>query len=250
MITIKHISLNVADEIKKILPVTLEKDLQDDEIICPVCHGLGILKQDYGFGVKEDDTEKAFKLNWYDNEYLTFCPNCYFGVIKTCKYCGKPIQRNSNRCDCNEYKEQESEEKRIKYQEIINKAKEIELKDTSYYVYDEQSDKYFTDEDEFVDYYMQNYSDGSGGYYSNFDEYFEYEIPKVLWNCEEVKISMDADSIIENACEELHEDARDNISNEKELQDFLNKWCAKQTGTTTYYPYYKEYVKVQKEWFD
>lgn len=245
----KHISLNVADEIKKILPVTLEKDLQDNEAICPVCHGLGLIKKDFPFGVKEDDTEKAFKLNWYDNEYLTFCPNCYFGVIKTCKYCGKPIQRNSNRCDCNEYKEQESEEKRIKYQEIINKAKEIELKDTSYYVYDEQSDKYFTDEDEFVDYYMQNYSDGSGGY-SNFDEYFEYEIPKVLWNCEEVKISMDADSIIENACEELHEDARDNISDEKELQEFLNNWCAKQTGTTTYYLCYKEYVKVQKEWFE
>lgn len=44
VIHIKHISLNVAEEIKKILPVTLEKDLQDDEIICPVCHGLGILK--------------------------------------------------------------------------------------------------------------------------------------------------------------------------------------------------------------
>ena len=85
---------------------------------------------------------------------------------------------------------------------------------------------------------------------SNFDEYFEKYIPKVLWNCEEVKISMDADSIIENACEELHDDARDNIFDEKELQEFLNNWCAKQTGTTTYCPCYKEYVKVKKEWFD
>ena len=95
MKTIKHISLNVAEEIKKILPVTLEKDLQDDEIICPICHGLGILKQDYRFGVKEDDTEKAFKLNWYDNEYLTLCPNCYFGRIKICKYCGKPLPKQT-----------------------------------------------------------------------------------------------------------------------------------------------------------
>ena len=62
VIHIKHISLNVAEEIKKILPVTLEKDLQDDEIICTVCHGFGVLKQDYWFGVEEDDTEKAFKL--------------------------------------------------------------------------------------------------------------------------------------------------------------------------------------------
>ena len=85
---------------------------------------------------------------------------------------------------------------------------------------------------------------------SNFDEYFEKYVPKVLWNCEVVKISMDSDSIIENACDELHEDARDYISDEKELQDFLDKWCEKQTGTTTYYPCYNEYVKVKKEWFE
>lgn len=36
----------------------------------------------------------------------------------------------------------------------------------------------------------------------------------------------------------------------KELQDFLDKWCEKQTGTTTYYPYYKEYVRVKKGWFE
>lgn len=44
--------------------------------------------------------------------------------------------------------------------------------------------------------------------------------------------------------------ARENISDEKELQEFLDKWCDKQTGTTTYYPCYKEYVRVKKEWFD
>ena len=249
MIYIKHISLNVVDEIKKILPVTLEKDLQDDEIICPVCHGIGILKQDYRFGVKEDDTKNYFQLKWYDNEYLTFCPNCYFGKIKTCKYCGKPFQRNSNRCDCNEYKEQEAEEKRIKYQETIEKAKEIELKDTSEYIYDEESEQYFSDEFSFADHWWDLYQEGDHNC-SNFDEYFEKYIPKVLWNCEVVKISMDVDNIIESACDELHEDARNNISDEKELQEFLDKWCEKQTGATTYYPCYKEYVKVQKEWFD
>ena len=249
MIHIKHISLNVADEIKKILPVTLEKDLQDDEIICPVCNGLGILKQDYRFGVKEDDTEKAFKLNWYDNEYLTLCPNCYFGRIKACKYCGKPLPKHTNRCNCDGYSEQESEEKRIKYHETINKAKEIELKDMSYYMYDEESEQYFCDEFSFADHWWELYQEGNHDC-SNFDEYFDKYVPKVLWNCEEIKISIDADSIIENACEELHEDARDYISDEKELQEFLDKWCEKQSGTTTYYPCYKEYVKVQKEWFD
>lgn len=188
-------------------------------------------------------------MKWYDNEYLTFCPNCYFGVIKTCKYCGKPFQRNTNRCNCDRYKQYERQQQEIKQQETISKAKEIDLKDAAYYLYDEKSDKYFTDEDEFTEYYWRDYLDDSGGC-SNFDEYFEYEVPKVLWNCEEVKISMDADSIIEDACKELHEDARDYISDEKELQEFLDKWCEKQSGTTTYYPYYKEYVRVKKEWFD
>ena len=40
---IKHISLNVSEEIRHILPDTLEKDLQDNEAICPVCHGLGVV---------------------------------------------------------------------------------------------------------------------------------------------------------------------------------------------------------------
>lgn len=63
---------------------------------------------------------------------------------------------------------------------------------------------------------------------------------------------MDADGIIDSACDDLHEDARDNISgqDQKELQDFLDKWCEKQSGTITYYPCYREYVKVEKEWFN
>lgn len=246
---IKHISLNVSEEIKHILPDILENDLQDDEIICPVCHGLGIIKQDYRFGIEEDDTEKSFKLNWYDNEYITLCPHCYFGRLKTCKYCGKVLSKGVNRCDCECFLKQEREEQIIKYQETINKAKEIDLKDTSYYMYDEQSDEYFTDEYEFAEHWWELYQEGDHDC-NNFDEYFEKHIPKVLWNCEETKISMDTDSIIDNACEELHEDARDNISDEKELQEFLDKWCSKQSGTTTYYPCYREYVRVQKEWFD
>lgn len=249
MTAIKHISLNVTEEIKKLLPETLEKDLQDDEIICPVCHGLGIIKRNYNFGVKEDDVEKHFKLNWYDNEYFTLCPECYFGRLKTCKYCGKVLSKGSNRCDCEDFLEQEREEKRIKYQETIDKAKEIELKDTVYYMYDEESEEYFSDESEFADHYWDLYQKGIHDC-SNFDEYFEKYVPKVLWNCKETRIYIDADNIIENACDDLHEDARDNITDEKELQEFLNKWCEKQSGATTYYPSYKEYVRVQKEWFD
>lgn len=247
---IKHISLNVAEEIKHILPGILEKDLTGNEEICPVCHGLGVKMWNNPYGIKGDTSKEAKRSMFpYKHQSLLPCPNCYNGVVNLCEYCGKQLPKGKTKCDCKQQKEKDEEEQRIKYQETIDKAKEIDLRDASYYIYDEQSDKYFTDEGEFVDYYLQEYKDGSGGC-SNFNEFFEYEVPKVLWNCEEVKISIDADYIIDNACEELHEDARDNISDEKELQEFLDKWCAKQGGTTTYYPCYREYVRVQKEWFD
>lgn len=251
MSKIKKISLNVSEEIKHILPDILEKDLQDDEIICPVCHGLGVKMWNNPYGIKGDTSEEAKRSMFpYKHQSLLPCPNCYNGVVKLCEYCGKQLPKGRLKCDCEQQKEKDEEEKRIEYQETIDKATEIELKDTSYYIYDEQSDKYFTDEDEFVEYYWDLYLNKAKehGCY-NFDGYFEKYIPKVLWNCEETKISMDADSIIDNACEELHEDARDNIYDEKELQEFLDKWCAKQSGTTTYYPCYREYVKVQKVWF-
>ena len=251
MVYIKHISLNVSEEIKHILPDTLEKDLMDNEEVCPVCKGLGVVLDNNIYGIKGDTSEAAKKSMFpYNHQSIKFCPNCYNGVIRLCEYCGKPLPRARLKCDCEQQIKKDEEEKRVKYQEIIAKAKEIELKDASYYIYDEQSEQYFSDKDEFVEHWWDCFLNNDDEDTFQFDDYFEKYVPKVLWNCEEVKISINADSIIENACGELHEDARDNISDEKELQEFLDKWCAKQTGTTTYYPCYKEYVKVQKEWFD
>ena len=245
MIKIKKISLNVAEEIKNILPETLNKDLQDDEIICPVCHGLGVKMWNNPYGIKGDTSEEAKRSMFpYKHQSLLPCPNCYNGVVNLCEYCGKQLPKGRLKCDCEQQKEKDEEEKRIKYQETIDKATEIELKDTSYYIYDEQSDKYFTSEDEFAEHYWDLYLDEEKEHGYNFDEYFEKYVPKVLWNCEEIKLSIDADSIIDNACEELHEDARDNISEEKELQEFLDKWCAKQSGTTSYCPSYKDHKKI------
>jgi len=246
---LKHISLNVSEKIKHILPDTLEKDLQDNEEICSVCHGLGIIKRSHSYGI--ENSEKPPMANWYDNEYFVWCPNCYFGVIKKCEYCGKILPKGRLKCDCEKQREIDEKERRIKYQETISKAKEIDLKDITTYLYDEESDKYYSDIDEFVDYRRQDYRDGSRGY-NNFYEYFQYEMPEVLWLCDNVDISMDADNIIESACEELHEDVEDNISvqDREELQELLDNWCKKQTGTTTLYPNYKKYVRVKKEWFE
>ena len=51
-------------------------------------------------------------------------------------------------------------------------------------------------------------------------------------------------------CEELHDDAMDAISTSgiQELQHMLDNWCKKYAdGATTYYPCYKQYVRVPRE---
>lgn len=236
----KHIKLTVAEEIKHILPSTLKKDLNDNEIICPACHGLGVVKRKNPFGLKEKEDNYYSKINWYDNESLTFCPDCYNGIVSLCEYCGKPIQKGYiNKCDCDQYKKIESENKKSKYQETINKAKEVAPEAVKTYLYDENSNRYFSDIDDFIEYYLSEYDA------NEIDEV----LPNLLWVCSESEISLDAEDIVEQACEDLHEDAFENCDY-GELQGMLNDWCSKQSGTTTYYPCYKEYVIVNKEWFN
>lgn len=245
----KHISINILEEIKNILPDIIEKDLQDDEEICNVCNGLGVVLSNNIYGIKGDTTETAKKSMFpYNHQAIKFCPNCFNGVVRLCQYCGKQIRKGSiDYCDCEQYQEKEKEKKRIKYQEKISKAEEVNIKyiESDMWFYDEQTDDYFSDIESFVD------------SYKDFDEYESDEemiknLPEVLWLTDPVDISMDADSIIESACEELHEDASENISGDdrKELQNMLDEWCGKQTGTRTVYPNYKKYVRVRKEWFE
>jgi hypothetical protein len=47
-----------------------------------------------------------------------------------------------------------------------------------------------------------------------------------------------AESVIGNACDGLHEDAGE-ICDSGSLQKVLDEWCAKQVGTETYWPDYK-----------
>lgn len=139
----------------------------------------------------------------------------------------------------------------MKQQEMIIKAREVGTEEVDC-VYDEKSEQYFFDLESFVDEYKELYFDSvEEGKVQSFEDFFETVVPKVLWVCPSIEINMNANSIIEDACEELHEDAKDYIGydDRKELQDFLNYWCEKQTGTTTYYPEYERYISVRREWF-
>ena len=231
----KHISLKTSEVIKNILPDTLEKDLCDNEEICPICGGLGVVLGNNPYGIKGDTSEKAESIMLpYNNQALVFCPNCYNGVIKLCKYCGQPLYGGFTMCNCEGYKEHERCKQATYWQKVIECAEEVKESDVTTMLYDKEDDKYYYSVDECLKHYADNGKTP----------------PERLWVCSQADLSMDADDIVSSACEDLHEDAMDAISESdiQELQYILDDWCKKQVGgTTTYYPRYKQYVRVPRE---
>lgn len=110
------IEINVQDELGKLLPKTLIKELRGNEAICPNCNGLG--------------------------------------VIKLCQFCGKKL--HYSKCDCKEFRILDEKETRQKYLENqdkrIEKAIEIDVATEIYdYLYDDNADKYYAEIEEFVE---------------------------------------------------------------------------------------------------
>lgn len=204
-------------------------ELKANQIHCNFCGGIGwVLK---------------------DEKWLESCPHCSRGIIDCCPHCGKPYTKryihNCDNPDC------------IKM-ERIEKEKEDALKEAVRYIKAEhlESDGAF---EEFTMLYSDLYP-WNEGYFSEWDDFFtawnEYHYcekpedrPKYVWATSPIEMSIDATTIIEMATDDLHEDAMDYISSKdrQELQDYLNKWCKKQTGTTTYYVDYNKTVRIPWE---
>ena len=66
-------------------------------------------------------------------------------------------------------------------------------------------------------------------------------MPDWVYCCEGMNHVLDIDSAIESMLDEAYEDARDDLKDEKELYDFVEKWNAKQ-NIISYYPDYKRVV--------
>ena len=107
----------------------------------------------------------------------------------------------------------------------------VDEKDVDIMLYCEEFDEYYETVDDFFDDYACSHEEDGD------------ERPVRLWVTSVEKIFVDAANVIENACSDLHEDAYERCD-EGSLQKLLDDWCKEQTGTTTYYPCYKQYVEI------
>lgn len=215
-----QVTINIEETVKKMFPKDLIKDLQENERICPTCHGLGMRIENNIYGIHGDTSEAAKREHFpYKHQALSFCPDCYNGVQKLCKYCGKPFKvKGYYHCDCDGFKKVEEEKRIAKWNETIAKAKEVQESDVKTMLYCEEFDKCYDSTDDFFEYWASDCDDE------------DVVKPERLWVCSVAEISIDADSVNENACDDLHEDASENCDYGS-LQKALNEWCKEQTGT-------------------
>ena len=219
--------------IQESFPKILIKNLTEHERICPVCNGLGMRIEDNIYGIKGDTSEAGRKYRFpYEHQALSFCQSCYNGVQSLCPYCGQPYKNQAYlHCDCEGQKKADEEERIKKWNEKVANAVEVNEGDVNTMLYCEEFDEYYDTVDDFFDDYY-NYSDED-----------IHNRPERLWVTSVEKIFIDAANVIEDACTSLHEDAYEQCD-EKSLQELLDDWCKEQTGTTTYYPCYKQYVVI------
>ena len=203
--------------------------LKDNQIYCSFCGGVGWVMK--------------------DNKWIERCPHCSNGAIDICPNCKTPYEtRYIHRCKNPEC---------IKKEEIDRLLKDSEKEKDRL----AKANKIEADKDIFNKYIML-YSDSypyNEGYFADWDSFFdawnneeenkEENRPQYVWATTPIELSMDGSSIIENACEELWEGALDSISSKDivEFENFIQNWCEKQTGATTYYVDYNIAIKIPWE---
>jgi hypothetical protein len=202
----------------------LKKDLTENEVVCEHCHGTGLEIADNVYGIKGDTAHVGVRFP-YKHQSLTFCKHCYMGVRQKCPGCGN-LCKQPFYCSCGYFDKQKDENWKREKEEQWETAAKIPVNEAweKYKcLYVDNVDQYVFSPEELDDL---------------IDEY-ELDVPSLKIYATITKhLYIDASSVIEGACEDLHEDAND-CCDIKELQEILDKWCEKQTGTDTFYPSYK-----------
>lgn len=232
--------VNISKAFEKLWNCDLIKDLRENEKICPVCGGTGIVVVENPYGLKNDPNYPNGVLP-YKNYSISFCKNCYNGVIHVCPDCGQQIPRGYLKCSCAAEQERQNKQAIKVYMERLANAEKHAPSalgdefDCAYYDQYERNDGYFYVWDEFFDWWKDSYDSS-------------YEKPEYVWGTTKIHMRLNANDIISSACEDLYEDADSNISSVdiKEMQDFFDKWL-KEHGLTAYEFTYQHAIRIPWE---
>lgn len=223
---------------EKLCEVALKKDLSENEEVCSFCHGTGLVISDNVYGI-HGDPNKQFGMFPYKNQSVNFCPRCYNGVVRRCKLCGEIMDRGVLRHNCEEQQKIDKQELEEKREQRFNEAQLISIEEAGKYFYLYSEDISFNQ-----------------GFFSNWDEFFEAwenesqlkkNKPLYVYVTEPEELHIDMTNVIENACEDLGDDAVDQIdwNAVKQLQQIVDNWCKKDSGVSKYYyPNYNYKVKI------
>lgn len=203
----------------------LQKDLLPNEEICQECKGLGLQIDDNPFALQGETYEFGFP---YKKQTIKSCPHCFTGVRKRCEHCQELIPLSQLSCSCPAAEEIRRSIEETKEIERWEQAKKISSKEEI-----SQYEMFFVEDweecltlDEIFD---------------RLDAEPDIDPPKRVYATRVASLGFDAMTILENACNDLHEEVLDHIDDNQvsELQSMLDEW-AKQVRdyTKTYYPDY------------
>jgi hypothetical protein len=223
----------------------LKKDLQEDEVVCEHCHGTGLEIADNVFGISGDTAHIGVHYP-YKKQSLTFCKHCYNGVLKKCPSCGSLRGKEYGKgCPCGHDDKKLDEDYERKRNERWEKAEKMSLSkawELCDCLYVEDADEFVFDSEDLenvLTVYFEWDDDKVDAYFEGGDAGLK---PPRIYLTKTVKPWVDAASVIEVACDRLHEEAMDNCD-EEGLQKLLDEWCAKQDGVGTYIPDYTRAVE-------
>lgn len=219
----------------------LIKDLNDTEEyteeICQHCGGTGVGIQDNPYGLKEENRKDGIFFP-YKVQTISSCPHCGgTGVVKRCRNCGELLPVYRLKCSCAQQQAKDKAEKQRKWKEKIDSLRVASPEEV----------------DENRCFYSEAFPYNEG-YFADFHEFFDAweegdpgrERPEYCFGTDKIEFHIDADQIVENACEDLYEEAYENVSNIDALQKSIDKW-AKKNGPGSTYVYHTRY-KVRIPW--
>jgi len=195
-------------EIVSKLPTLFIRTLNDGQELCPECGGIQLVS---------------------DGKVIRSCMSCLGknGVLNRCQHCGELLVYNHR---CQGMKDAERLERYNREMAKWAKVTKItfeEALERFEMVFVDLGDGYYVETDMLIEWIEDKESD---------DEDFDRSTLQV-YGTYQTQIGFDAGTIVEDACDELHEEAFDRIPGEaiKELQIILDDWAGSHgIGTVTY----------------